>query len=154
MPPDQLVESFNDYFIQKITRIRIDLNELAFDLPPELSERDPDKASTSFATFGTASGKDFEKIVSSETSESCAQDPIHTWILNQSKEELLPTITEFVNLSWRSCKFPKQSFGQATDKEDIPWPIGLQELSACLQPRIYIQGYWKSNVWSVEIMHF
>ena len=44
MPPDQLVESLSNYFIEKITRIRNDLNEQVFDLPPELPELDPDEA--------------------------------------------------------------------------------------------------------------
>ena len=64
MLPDQLVESFSDYFIQKITHIWSDVNEQAFDLPPELPELDPDEDATSFTTFGTASVKDVEKIIS------------------------------------------------------------------------------------------
>ena len=46
MPPDQLVAYFSDYFIQKITRVRSDLNKQAFDLPPELPELDPDEGAT------------------------------------------------------------------------------------------------------------
>ena len=44
------------------------------------------------------------KIMTSAPSASCAQDLIHTWILKQCKDELLPTITEVVNLSLISGK--------------------------------------------------
>ena len=104
MPPDQLVESFSDYFIQKITRIRNDLNEQAFDLPPELPELYPEEPAASFVTFGTVSVKDVQKIISSASGASCAQDPVPTWILKQC--DLLHTITEIVNSSLRSGKFP------------------------------------------------
>ena len=102
MPPDQLVESFSDYIVQKTTRIRNDLNEQAFDLPPELPELDPDEASTSFTTFGTTSVEDVEKIITSAASGSRVQDPNPMWILKQCKDEVLHIITEIVNLSLTS----------------------------------------------------
>ena len=50
---------------------------------------------------------DVEKNISSPSGASCAQDPITSWILKQCKDHLLPTITEFVNHSLSSGKFPK-----------------------------------------------
>jgi len=47
---------------------------------------------------------DVGKIVSSA---SCAQDPIPTWNLKHCKDELLTTITDIVNRSLSSGKFPK-----------------------------------------------
>ena len=41
--PNMPTEYFNDCFIQKITRVRNDVNEQVFDLPPELQELDPDE---------------------------------------------------------------------------------------------------------------
>ena len=105
--PAELVASFNDYFVQKITRIRKDLDEQALHLPPDPPELDTDEAPSSFATFSPVSILDVEKIVSSATGSSCAQDPIPTWILKQCKDELLPIITDIVNRSLSSGQFPK-----------------------------------------------
>ena len=75
MPPDQLVESF--------TRDRNNLKEQALDLPPERPEPDPDEAASSFATSEMVSIKDVENIISSPSSEKCAQDPVYIWILKE-----------------------------------------------------------------------
>ena len=58
-----------------------------------------------FATFGTVSVKDVEKIISSA---SRGQDPIPTWILKQCEDQLLPSTTEIVSLSLRAGKSPKE----------------------------------------------
>jgi len=104
LQPAKLVASFNEYFVQKITRIRKDLDEQALCLPSDLP--DTNEAASSFATFSRLSVLDVEKIVSSASGATCAQDPIPTWILKQCKNELLPIITDIVNISLSSGKFP------------------------------------------------
>jgi hypothetical protein len=64
----QLVASFNDYFVQKITRIRKNVDDRARLLPPE---HYTDKAASSFATFSPVS--DVEQIVSLASGASCIQ---------------------------------------------------------------------------------
>ena len=51
---------------------------------------------------------------------------------------------------WQISKTNDKSFDKASDKEDIPWPIWLQEL----QSTIYIQGYWKVVTGQLKIIPF
>ena len=93
----QLVASFNDYFVPKITSIHKYLDKQP--VPPDLQELDTDEAGSSFATFSPMSVLDVDKIVSSA---SGAENPISTWILKQCKDELLSHITNTVNHSLSS----------------------------------------------------
>ena len=107
LTPDQLVTSFNDYVIQKITRIRKDLDEQNIDLPLYQLELDPDEATTSLTSFSHVSVEEVDKIIASASGAYCALDPIPTWIMKQCKYELLPTITEIVNKSLKTGEFPR-----------------------------------------------
>jgi len=72
------------------------------------SKLDSDESASSVATFSTVSVLDMEKIVSSASCVSCAQDLIPTWILKHvCKDELLPTIMDIINHSLSSGKFTK-----------------------------------------------
>jgi exonuclease III len=106
-PADKLVSSFNDFFVQKIERIRKDLDEQAGNIPQDIPEHDTERAVTSLTSFTPVSVQDVEKILSSASGASCALDPIPTWILKNCKQELLPVITKIVNLSLTSGSFPK-----------------------------------------------
>ena len=104
---EELVTSFNDYFVQKITRIRKDLNDQHRDIPIYLPELDPDENDHHFSEFDDVSPEQVEKIIKSASSATCTLDPIPTWILKQCFQELLPTITQIVNLSLASGEFPQ-----------------------------------------------
>ena len=106
-PVDKLVSSFNDFFVQKIERIQKDLKEQTGDLSPDPPEHDDERAVTSLTSFTPVSVQDVEKILSSASGASCALDAIPTWILKNCKQELLPVITQIVNLSLTSGSFPK-----------------------------------------------
>ena len=104
---EELVTSFNDYFVQKITRIRKDLDDQHMDLPIDLPELDPGENDHHFSEFDDVSPEQVEKIIKSASSATCTLDPIPTWILKQCVQELFPTITRIVNLSLASGEFPQ-----------------------------------------------
>ena len=104
---EDLVTHFNDYFVQKIARIRQDLDVQAKDLPVDLPELDPEENDNIFTDFSEVSLEQVEKIITSASNATCALDPIPTAILKQCKDELLPTITHMVNLSLISGEFPQ-----------------------------------------------
>ena len=105
--PAQLIASFKDFIVERITRIRKDPDEQVLHLPPYLPELHTDEAASSFAAFSPVSVPDVENVVSSPYGASCTQSSIPTWILKQCKHELLPTITNIVNRSLSSGKFSK-----------------------------------------------
>lgn len=107
LPPDHLVTNFNEYFVEKITKIRKNLEEQIVDLPSDQPELDPDEATTSFTSFSHVSVEEVDKIIASASGASCALDPIPTWIMKQCKDELLPIITEIVNKSLIAGEFPR-----------------------------------------------
>jgi hypothetical protein len=106
--PESLVVSFNDYFVQKIGRIRSDLDNQLNNAPEMPSMADHDiEALTSFSVFQPMSQSAIEKIVSSSSGASCSIDPIPTWLLKECKQELIPVITKIVNMSMSSGIFPE-----------------------------------------------
>ena len=64
LQPAQLVASFYDYFVRKITGIRKYTDERTLHLLPDLPELDTDEAGSSFTTFCPVSVLNVEKIVS------------------------------------------------------------------------------------------
>ena len=74
-PAEPLVSSFNDFFVQKIERIRKDLDEQAGNIPQDIPEHDTERAVTSLTSFSPVSVQDIEKILSSASGASCAFDP-------------------------------------------------------------------------------
>ena len=82
---EDLVTHFNDYFVQKITRIRQDLDVQAKDLPVDLPELDPEESDNIFSDFSEVSLEQVEKIITSASNATCALDPIPTSIVKQCK---------------------------------------------------------------------
>ena len=58
---EELVTSVNDYFVQKITRIRKDLDDQHRDLPIDLPELGPDENDHHFSEFDDVSPEQVEK---------------------------------------------------------------------------------------------
>ena len=68
--------SINDYFVQKITRIRKNLDDQHRDLPIDLPELDPKENDHHFSEFDDVSPEQVEKIIKSASSATCTLDPI------------------------------------------------------------------------------
>ena len=103
---DDIVTKFNDYSVQKITRIGTDLDGQARDLPTDVTEMDPVEHDHVLSEFKKVSPEQVDKIIKSASNATCALDPLPTWILKQCTQELLSTITQIVNLSLTSGEFP------------------------------------------------
>ena len=83
---EHLVESFGDFFESKIIDIR--------------------RCSTSFSQFEHVTVNGLKTIIQSSKSKSCAPDPIHTWLLKDCIDVLLPTLTDIMNASLDQRIFP------------------------------------------------
>ena len=103
--PEELAETFVDFFSDKISKIRNDLsskhsqntvpsdNVNPFDVPI-LSE------------FKEVTEEEVKKIILASPSKQCDLDPIPTWLVKECISPLLSIITKIVNLSLMSSTMP------------------------------------------------
>ena len=50
---------------------------------------------------------EIRNIIKLSPAKSCELDPLHTWLLKECIAELVPTITDIVNMSLRDSLMPK-----------------------------------------------
>ena len=88
-------------------------------------------------SFDQVSMDTIKKVITSTPSKTCALDPIPTTLLKHCIDELLPTLTNIVNMSLSTPCVPT-SFKKATItpviKKSNADPNLLKELPANLQP--------------------
>ena len=95
-----LVNSFADFFTEKITKVREKLRQT-----PIVTTTIP--VSCPFKTsFSTVTEEDVEKMVRKANDKSCSLDPIATKILKQYLLTLLPVITRMINASLNKAIMP------------------------------------------------
>ena len=58
-------------------------------------------------TFMDATEAEIWNIIKLSPVKSCELDPLPTWLLKECKDELVPLITDIVNMSLRKCMIPK-----------------------------------------------
>ena len=58
-------------------------------------------------TFMDATEAEIWNIIKLSPVKSCELDPLPTWLLKECKAELVPLITDIVNMSLRESMFPK-----------------------------------------------
>ena len=63
---------------------------------------------TPLTTFMDATEIEIRNIIKLSTAESCELDPLPTWILKECIAELVPTLTDIVNMSLRDSLMPNQ----------------------------------------------
>ena len=100
----ELADRFVNYFTDKISKIRADLEECSSDLTeanPDLS----DFTGTPLSEFKAVSCDDVRKIISKSPSKSCVLDPTPTWLLKNCIDELAPALTTICNLSLSCAEF-------------------------------------------------
>ena len=100
-----LADKFSEYFVDKISKIRknLDLNPSK---SPEITSKHVEKdISASMTSFTRATIGEIRKIIGKSASKSCSSDPVPTWLLKEHLDVLLPVITDIVNLSLKSVFF-------------------------------------------------
>jgi hypothetical protein len=98
----QLANDFANFFVDKIDKVHNKLDHLSSDhLQSDLSS-----PPAVFAHFSEVSQETVRKIIMESPSSTCDLDCIPTWFLKSCINELLPSITQIVNLSLSSGVFP------------------------------------------------
>lgn len=103
MPPtedeNKLADKFADYFMDKIKKIRESLKDHE-NFKPSF------KSVPKFNTFRNLSEDEIKKLINQLQTKSCELDILPTKVLKLFLKELLPTITQLVNLSLAQGVFP------------------------------------------------
>ena len=90
-----LANAFSDFFEDKISNIRKDLDIIENETEHALTQSE-------FKDLRPTSSDEIRSIIMSYANKSCELDPIPTWLLKQCLSELLPLITTIMNLSLSS----------------------------------------------------
>ncbi len=109
LPPhesaSELAEEFSDHFAGKIEKITRDLIELQ---GKNTDTDDEVKIYTIEMSFLTpATEEEIKSILLKSPTTSCELNPIPTWLLKVCIDELLPLITEIINLSLSTAIMPE-----------------------------------------------
>ena len=115
-----LLKVFSDFFVQKIEKIRQAILE---SIPPNLDQAYMPKHQlfTTLEAFKPATKEEIEKIIKTSKSTSCPLDALPTTLLKKCLSVLLPVITQIINVSLSSGKFPR-SFSHALVKPLLKKP--------------------------------
>ena len=108
--PDTLPNDFNDFFLNKIIKIRDALNlEIKNKAMDEvLQEITSDRNMNPLSNFSPASTDEIKKIIMSSSSATCKLDSIPTPLLKSCLNEILQPITDIVNLSLKDASVPDE----------------------------------------------
>ena len=108
-----LATRFNKFFIDKIVKIRNDLQATSvklnmFKSAPRLNNLtyENGKSAPNLSVFKPATDDEIKKIILNSKSTQCPSDPIPTHLLKQCITSLLPTITQIVNMSLSTASMP------------------------------------------------
>ena len=94
---------FNDFFIGKIEKIRLELESC-----PRMAKYIESSYQTNshFESFAVLTEMDVRKLVNKSATKSCELDPISTHFFKQHLEVLIPFITRIINTSLQTGQFP------------------------------------------------
>ena len=106
LPPhndsETLANDFGDFFCRKIDLLREEIDSIHV-VPPQINCYPPE---IQLHSFSTVTESVVLAVIMSSSGAFCKQDPIPTWLLKLCIDELLPVITEMVNLSIRGGLVP------------------------------------------------
>ena len=103
-PDDKILGNlFNDFFIGKIEKIRLELGSCS--KVPEYIESSY-QANSQFENFAVLTEMDVRKLVNKSATKSCELDPISMHLLKQHLDALIPLVTKIVNISLQTGQFP------------------------------------------------
>ena len=93
----ELADRFNNYFIDKIAKIRLILLEICSQLPKYI-EVEAAPSTTTLSRFCNLSQQEVRKMILATPNKSCELDPIPTDLLKHILTYVLEPITDIVNL--------------------------------------------------------
>ena len=97
----ELATRFSTFFRDKTEEIRANLpqidEEMHVDLPP---------AASTLGSFSSVSVDEVRKLITLSKCKSCSLDPIPTWLLKKSLDDILPAIVHIINLSLSNGSVP------------------------------------------------
>ena len=99
-----LANDIGRFFVQKIERIRSELDATASPYPIDASRTAPTTAR--FDSFDMLSEEKVKQLISKSSKKSSSLDPIPTPLIIECIDVLLPVITRLINLSLESGLFP------------------------------------------------
>ena len=100
-----LSSQFSLFFVEKIRKIREDID--AYNVVPDTRFVDSvDEVIPLFENFQSYTQPDVSKLIMNSTNTSCMLDPIPTWLLKENLTQLLPLITDIINISLSTGRFP------------------------------------------------
>jgi hypothetical protein len=104
--PKDTAQQFSDFFVDKIEKIR---NEINFTMESQSKTVDDEDifSKKTLTEMTPASIEEVKSIIMHAPNKSCELDPIPTWLLKSSMDELLPIITNIINASLSSGYVPK-----------------------------------------------
>ncbi len=109
LPPhsseSDLANDFANFFSNKIHRIRsvLDLEEPA----PLSVQLENTVCPHKFSGFSLVTEEEVSELIGKSPTKSCALDPLPTWLLKKCSGELVPVITQIINLSLSEGTFPE-----------------------------------------------
>ncbi|MCP3849467.1 MAG: reverse transcriptase family protein, partial [Gammaproteobacteria bacterium] len=103
-PIKQLPQVFSDFFMQKVSDIRAELDSLP--VPPYPAEVSDPPLQSEFRSFQPVTEQQLKKVILLSKPTTCSLDPIPTPLLLECLDSLLPTLTHIVNLSLTSGSVP------------------------------------------------
>ncbi len=103
MSDDELANDFNEFFDGKIQTIRDNLDNTQNTVTP-ITETP--KYTQQLTEFRSLSQDDVKKLISNSASKHCELDPLPTWLLKECMVDLLPLITQIINLSLQLGDMP------------------------------------------------
>ena len=95
---DSLAQDLADFFLEKIIKIREELDSFETYIPTQSCE-------TSFSAFKEITESSLLTLIKSSKPASCSLDPIPTILLKEFDNALAPILTRIVNLSLASSTF-------------------------------------------------
>ena len=101
--PDDLASSFSQFFSNKIEKIRNDLDQAPSD---SVSSLTPTFTGAFLDSFLPVTSDQVKDIITHMPKKSCQLDPIPYSLMSQCLDELLPAITNIVNVSLASGTVP------------------------------------------------
>ena len=100
---EELANRFSCFFKEKIDKIRDNLPDCS-DINLEIAQSPP---VSTLNVLRNTTEEEVWKIICKSPAKSCMLDPIPTWLIKESRSEVLPVMTNIINSSLRSSQVPK-----------------------------------------------
>ena len=103
---DELVNTFADFYVSKIDRIRENIQSSG-NTHSRFSSLDYCNVDNLITEFEPASEEEIYTLVMNSPNKSCCLDPLPTWLFKICAESIIPLITVIVNMSLSTATMPR-----------------------------------------------